>query len=176
MLENHLAVGEVLKPHGIQGWLKVLPLTDDPERFQGVTQLYRRKDPQGAFEPIHVEVHRVRPDAVYLTVDGVEDRTAAEALAGETLYIDREHAVPLGEDANFICDLIGCQAWDTTGRERGILRDVLQHRGGDVYRFEAPEGFFMVPARKRVVLEVDVAARRILLDAERLMEMAVWEA
>ena len=102
-------------------------------------------------------------------------RGAAEKLRGEFLYIDRENALELGEDENFIVDLLGCRATDTDGREIGTLTDVMQPGGNDVYVFEGPLGEVLVPALKSVVLRVDVREKTILLDAKRLGEVAVFD-
>ena len=106
--------------------------------------------------------------------DGVNDRTQAEKLRGEFLYIDREHSVELPEDANFICDLIGCEGSDTNGRKLGKLVDVMQPGGNDVYVFNGPLGEVLVPALKSVVHEVCVEEKRIVFDAVRLDEVAVF--
>jgi len=173
MLDDYLIIGEILKPQGIRGELKLRPLTDDPARFEGLERVFLKRG-QG-FEPVDIRVARIAQDAVYLFMEGVGDRDAAEALRGTPLYIDRAHAVKREEDAEFICDLIGCKAVDTCGNAVGVLREVLQPGGNDVYRFETPKGFLMLPALRRVILEVDVSRKHMLLDAERVMEMGVWE-
>ncbi|MBR4441777.1 MAG: 16S rRNA processing protein RimM, partial [Clostridia bacterium] len=117
----------------------------------------------------------VEPDAVYMTFEGVTDRNAAEALRGEFIYIDRAHAVQLPEDANFICDLIGCEGVDTNGRRLGRMVDVMQPGGNDVYVFHGPLGEVLVPALKSVVTEVNVEEKRIVFDAKRLNEVAVFD-
>jgi 16S rRNA processing protein RimM len=173
MLDDYLIIGEILKPQGIRGEVKLRPLTDDPGRFEGLKRVFF-KSSQG-FEQVDIRVTRIHEDSVYLFIQGVGDREAAEALRGTLLYIDRGHAVKQDEDAEFICDLIGCKAVDTCGNTVGILREVLQPGGNDVYRFETPKGFLMLPALNRVILEVDVSRKHMLLDAERVMEMGVWE-
>ena len=97
-----------------------------------------------------------------------------EALRGRALYIDRAHAVELDEDSAFICDLIGCEGSDTNGRKLGKLVDVMQPGGNDVYVFNGPLGEVLVPALKSVVHEVCVEEKRIVFDAVRLNEVAVF--
>ena len=116
-----------------------------------------------------------RPSAVFSGERKGVRPGAAEKLRGEFLYIDRENALELGEDENFIVDLLGCRATDTDGREIGTLTDVMQPGGNDVYVFEGPLGEVLVPALKSVVLRVDVREKTILLDAKRLGEVAVFD-
>lgn len=118
---------------------------------------------------------RIDPDAVYLKIEGVTDRDKAEALRGKFICVDRENAVKLDKDTNFICDLIGCDAFDDEGNSIGTLSEVLQTGASDVYVFNSPNGTCLVPALKRVVLDVDVEKKRILLSNEQLSQVAVFE-
>ena len=172
-LSTHLLIGEVLKPQGIRGEVKVKPVTCDPERFYDLEQVFFEKN--GQYEPVQVLSARVDKSGAYLLLEGVSDRNEAEKLRGQLLYIDREHAVELPEDAEFICDLIGCHGADDEGRDLGELVDVMQPGGNDVYVFRGPLGEVLVPALKDVVVRVDVRAREILFDARRLGEVAVFE-
>ena len=173
MLSTHLMIGEITKPQGIRDEVKVRPATNDPARFYDLDHVFLKRGE--AYVERRISVSRVDGDAVYMTFEGVTDRDAAEALRGEFLYIDRAHAVQLPEDANFICDLIGCRGVDTNGRDLGEMTDVLQPGGNDVYVFNGPLGEVLVPALKSVVSEVDVAEKRIVFDAKRLDEVAVFD-
>ena len=173
MLSTHLMIGEITRPQGIRGEVKVRPATTDPNRFCGLDHVFLKRGEE--YVERRVSVSRVEPDAVYMTFEGVTDRNAAEAMRGEFLYIDRAHAVQLPEDANFICDLIGCVGSDTNGRQLGEMTDVLQPGGNDVYVFHGPLGEVLVPALKSVVVEVNVEEKRIVFDAKRLGEVAVFD-
>ena len=110
---------------------------------------------------------------MYVRLEGVYSREAAEELRSQLIYVSREDAVKLPEDTNFICDLVGCEAVDTEGVRHGKLTEVLQNGAADVYVFKGVKGELLVPALKRVVLEVHVEEKRILLDAQGLRETAV---
>ncbi|MDR3050256.1 MAG: ribosome maturation factor RimM [Oscillospiraceae bacterium] len=171
-LQPYLAVGQVLKPQGVAGEVKVKPITDNPARFLALCQVFVQ---QGAgYEPKAVACTRVHDGFVYLRFEGVGDRQAAEALRGTLLYVDRAHAVALPPDTDFICDLLGCAAEDAQGNALGVLMDVLQPGPHDVYVLRTLRGELMFPALKRVVLRVDVAAKRMVLDAKALAEVEVY--
>ena len=173
MLSTHLMIGEITRPQGIRGEVKVRPATCDPDRFYDMDHVFFKRGDAYVEQKIHV--NRVEPDAVYMTFDGVNDRTQAEKLRGEFLYIDREHSVELPENANFICDLIGCEGSDTNGRKLGKLVDVMQPGGGDVYVINGARGEVLVPALKSVVLSADTRAGVMLMSAARMREVAVLE-
>ena len=173
-MDKYLVIGEITKPQGVRGEVKLRPITCDPGRFDALTLAYLRRGED--YLPVRLTVNRRAQDAVYLSVEGVDDRDAAEKLRGELLYIDRAHAVELDEDTNFLCDLIGLRGVDDEGGELGTLRDVLQPGGNDVYVFEGGRGQVLVPALKSVVKKVDLEAGVMLLVAARLREVAVLDA
>ena len=172
-MKPYLAVGEVLKPQGIRGEIKVKPLTNDPMRFEDASVLYL--EDKGAYTPLQARFVRFDGSAVYLQLEGISDRNAAEALRGRLLYVDRAHAVELDEDEYFIVDLIGLEGVDSEGRSLGTLTEVMQPGGNDVYVFldKARRVETLVPALKSVVLFTDIEGGKMLLDAKRLQEVSV---
>ncbi len=173
MLSEYLMIGEITKPQGVRGEVKVRPCTCDPGRFEGLETVYVERD--GSYAPMHVRINRLGDDAVFMNVEGVSDRDAAEKLRGTPLYIDRAHAVALDEDTTFLCDLYGLRGAVDDGRDLGTLKDVLQPGGNDVYVFNGPLGEVLVPALKSVVLRVDLGKGEMLLDGRRLDEVAVFD-
>ena len=173
MLSQYLMIGEITKPQGVRGEVKVRPCTCDPERFEGLETVYIEKD--GGYAPLKITVNRLGADAVFMNVDGVTDRDVAEKLRGTRLYIDRAHAVELDRDSNFVADLYGLRGVVDDGRDLGELTEVMQPGGNDVYVFKGPLGEVLVPALKSVVLAVDLQAGQMRLDGRRLNEVAVFD-
>ena len=175
MLSEYLMIGQVLRPQGIKGLVKVKPETDDPARFLDLEFVFVKKGEEYVKTP--VEEISVRDDGVYLRLDQAKDRNTAEKQRDTVLYVDRAHAVALSEDETFICDLIGCRALDTQGNELGVVKDVLQPGGNDVYVIRTPKGEMLLPALRHVIPAVDVQNGTITVDEKRLPEVAVcdWE-
>ena len=173
MLSQYLMIGQITKPQGVRGEVKVRPCTCDPARFEGLETVYIEKD--GAYAPLGITVNRLGTDAVFMNVAGVTDRDGAEKLRGTMLYIDRAHAVELDGDTNFLADLYGLRGVVDDGRDLGRLADVMQPGGNDVYVFKGPLGEVLVPALKSVVLAVDLEAGEMRLDGMRLNEVAVFD-
>lgn len=173
MKHDYLLLGEIVRPQGIRGEVKLKHYTDGPERFLELDTVYRER--AGGYEPVHITGARVNGDDVFLTLKGVEDRNAAEALRGVKLWVDRAHARELGEDEVFIADILGAQAFDTKGASIGTLKEVLTPGGVDVFVFDTPKGTLMTPALKTVLLTLDADNGRIVLDEERLKEVALYE-
>lgn len=175
MLSEYILIGQVLRPQGIKGLVKVRPDTDDPGRFEELTAVYIKNGSQ--YESVLVDEVSVREDGVYLRLNGAQTRDEAEKQRNWLLYVDRAHARELAENETFICDLIGCRVVDSRGNELGKVTDVLQPGGNDVYVIKTPQGEMLLPALKHVIPAVDVENGVVIVDEKRLPEVAVcdWE-
>ena len=173
-MTQYLMIGEVLKPQGIRGEVKIKPYAANPRDFRRWKKLYlQEKD--GSYTAIKAACSRVHDGFAYVTLGECASIEDAEKLRGRQLFIDRAQAGELEEGEVFLTDLIGCEAVDEEGQSLGTLTDVLQHGAVDVYVFKTAKGTMMAPALKAVFPTVDVAARRIDVVRERLEEVAVWE-
>jgi len=172
MKQTHIMIGEIVKPQGVRGEVKVRPITCDFTRFEGMESAFFKKGDE--YIPVKLQVNRITPDGIFLVVNDTSDRNEAEKLRGQFLYVDREHSVELTEDENLIVDLVGLRGYDDEGNEVGKLIDVMQPGGNDVYVFKGPRGEVLVPALRSVVKEVDVDGGTITLVATRMAEVAVY--
>ena len=170
-MKEPLLLGSIVKPQGLSGEVKLHHETGDVSRFLTLQSAMLKH--KGELTPVRVLSARFSGEDVYLTLDNVCDRDAAEALRGAELYISREHARQLPKGEVFIADLIGLKAVDTQGREIGTLTDVLQPGGADVLVFQTPDGPMMAPHLKKLVK--DVSKERIVLDEAVLPEVSVYE-
>ena len=173
MSVSYLMIGEVLRPQGVRGEVKVKPYAAEPEMFLDWTTLYMKESE--SYVPHEAHCSRVHDGFAYVTLGDAQTREAAEALRGKELWIDRAHAAQLPEDAVYISELIGCKAVDEKGEEIGTLTDVLQYGSVDTYVFKTPRGSMMAPALKRVFTAVDIDAQVIRVQSDALAEVAVFE-
>ena len=173
-MRDYLMIGTVLKPQGIRGEVKIKPYAADMDLFASWTTLYL--EDHGSFTAVDCAVRRIHEGFVYAVLDKSATAGAAEQYRGRDLYIDRAHAAPPEDGAVYIADLVGCEAVDENGQVVGTLTDVLQHGSVDTWVFRTPDGgSLMAPALLAVFPEVDPAARRISVCAERLREVAVLD-
>lgn len=174
MQQEYLQIGEIVRPQGIRGEVKLRAMTEDMSRYARLETVFLKQN--GQYVPRRVKKGRSYDGFAFLQLEDVNDRDAAEALRGTEVYIDRAHAIKLGADENFVCELIGLEAVDENGEKIGRLRDVLKPNSVcDVYVFDTARGELMIPALKRVVQKVDVEAGKMILNSQTLSEVAVWE-
>jgi 16S rRNA processing protein RimM len=100
-------------------------------------------------------------DRPILRVDGVEDRAGAEALRGEELYVPRAAAPALEAGEYWAEDLQGCDVVTAAGGSLGVVEGLRALPSCEVLEV----GGLLVPMVADAVQVVDVAARRIVVDA-----------
>ena len=155
-----LAVGRVIKPHGVHGEVRVEVMTDRPERFGWLEAIY-----VGERNPRRVGVVSVRRHGqfVLLKLDGYPTRTEAELLRNELLQVPEDEAIPLEEGEYFLHQLLGLEVVTESGRSVGRLTDVLETGANNVFIIEGELGELLVPDIPDVVREVDVAGGRVIV-------------
>ena len=173
MLSEYIEVGEVLKPQGIGGLVKVRPDTETPERFLELSDVYIRRE--AAFEPASVSDVSVRDGFVFLRLNGAATRNEAEKQRGWVLSVERSRARNLPEGEWFVCDLIGCRVIGDRGAEIGTMRDVLLGGPNPVMVIGTAKGNLLVAMMKFVLGKVDPEAGLVVLREDRLPEVAVYE-
>jgi 16S rRNA processing protein RimM len=157
---GYIAIGQIVGAHGIRGEVKVVVMTDFPERYRPGARAYLGTEA----DCVLTEIETVRPHKGVLLVKlaAVPDRTAAEALQGQYLLIPEDQAMPLGEHENYVHDLIGLAVETVAGEPLGTLTEILFTRANDVYVVTGPTGDeILLPALRDVVLRVDLAGRKM---------------
>lgn len=163
--KEYFRVGVITEPHGVHGEVKVYPTTDDLAHLKKV-KCYYLSGKEG-MEELHPLGMKRQNDRIILRFAELTDRDTAEKLRKRELYVDREHAVPLGKDEYYISDLIGLEVFEN-GEKIGSVEDVLETGANDVYQIRRTDGReLLLPAIKQCVLAVDVEAGR--------MEVSVME-
>ena len=158
-MEQYLRVGVISSTHGLKGEVKVFPTTDDPERFRKLKKVYL--DTGKDYMPLKVTGIKFFKNQVILKFQEINE---IEKYRGKDLLIDREQAVPLAENENFIVDLIDMDVYDEEEKRLGTLTDVLQTGANDVYVVETDEGKeILLPAIPSCILDVDVEAAKMIV-------------
>lgn len=157
-----LQVGKIVNTHGIKGEVKVIPLTDDPERFHKLKWVFLERNSK--LEKIEIQSVRFFKTTMIVKFAGIDDMTTAEGLKELYMLIDRKDAVKLPEDSFFICDLIGCQVFDEQGEKLGELTNILKTGSNDVYVVKNEDNRdILVPALKSVVKEISIDDKRVIV-------------
>jgi 16S rRNA processing protein RimM len=111
---------------------------------------------------------RFHKNGVRLAIQDVTTREQAESLVGCELWIPRKSLPPLDEDTHYWVDLIGMAVFSADGQHLGRISNVIATGANDVYAVATPEGYpveeILLPAIASVILEVDEAGRKIIVE------------
>nr|ART39152.1 H140 [uncultured bacterium] len=152
-----VTVGRVLSPHGVRGDVKVLPLSDFPERFKPGAEVWL----QGV--PVRIERSRWQGRVVVVKLEGIDDRDAVEAIRDQELMVPE--IAPLNEEGVFYQhDIIGLTVRDLEGQELGEVTDIFSTGSNDVYVIEGEKGQLLLPALADVVHDIDLKAKLMTVE------------
>jgi len=163
-------VGRVLRPHGVHGEVTVEVLSDAPGRFAPGSELaLGDPDTGGAtrtgLRPLVVVTARHHHGRLLLTLEGVDDRDAADALRGGLLSIPLETARPLEPGEFWAHQLIGLPVLDRDGEPRGTVADVLPGTAHDLLSVRLPDDRTALVPAVAALVTVDLDAGRVVVDA-----------
>ncbi|HEY5465789.1 MAG TPA: ribosome maturation factor RimM [Clostridia bacterium] len=162
VLREIVHIGRITSPHGIRGEVRVLPLTESPDRFDGLERCYLVAPDEKSRKEIDIRSVRMADRMLLVSLADVDSRDQAKALNGCFLSVDRDQAIQLPPGRHFIFDLIGCEVFDREAGRLGLLQDILQTGANDVYVVKRTgEKDLLIPVTRQVVCSVDIAARRI---------------
>ena len=154
-----VAVGRITRPHGLNGELAVLVLTEVEERFAAGSTLWLE---DGRTVTIHSS--RRHGDRLLVRFEGIENRSQAETLSKALLVVPESASPSLPEGSWWDHQLIGCRVQTDTVRELGELRDVIHTTANDVWSIVDDAGLeTLIPVLRDVLVEVDVEAKRIVV-------------
>jgi 16S rRNA processing protein RimM len=146
---KRVMVGEIGRPHGVRGLVRLRAFTEDPAAIAAYSPL---TDESGA-----------RSFALTLkggdiaAVEGVADRDAAQRLTGTKLFVERDRLPAPAEEEFYLTDLIGLAAVTESGESLGRVRAVEDHGAGPFLIVDGAGREYLLPFTKAVVPVVDVA-------------------
>jgi len=160
---RYLAIGRVVRAHGVRGEISVAVLTDFPERFESLEWVYVGNEFEA--QPFRLEKHRWHKKNVLLTLSDITDRTQAEQLQGQFIQIPIDEAVPLPDGDYYLYQLVGLQVITSTGELLGTIDHIIETGANDVYvvKNEAQEEL-LIPAIADVVKSVDLDKGQIIIE------------
>ena len=145
---QYIEAGQIVNTHGVRGEVKIVSWLDSPEFLSRFHTLYLDSS------PVKVKAAYVHKGCVIAALEGVEDVNAAMALKNRTVSIDRAEA-HLPKGTFFYADILGAQVVNEAGEALGVLADILEMPGQNVYVIRG-ETEHLIPAVPEFILNTDV--------------------
>ncbi|MDO5713213.1 MAG: ribosome maturation factor RimM [Tissierellia bacterium] len=163
MNNNFTEIGKIVNTHGIKGTLKVYPYTDDLRRFLDLNRVFVGSDKT----PYYLDSVAIRNNMVYINFRDYNSINDVLHLKDSFLYILKEERVPLQEGQYFISDLIDLEVYDEDDKYLGVIIDLQQGPGNDVYIIKDHDLTWLLPGVKEFILSINLKEKKMIV---RLIE------
>ena len=153
---ERIVIGRVGAAHGIRGELRIIPLTDFPERFAALREV------MVGDELLHIESVKPQGKNFLMRFREYTVREDAQKLTGRLLTVARAEAAPLDEGEYYVFDIVGLTVYDEENNELGTVENVLRTGSNDVYAVRSEDGReILIPALRKAVRTIDVPDGRM---------------
>jgi len=160
-------IGRLGKPHGVRGEVKVIPLSDDVDRFLGIRTVLIGRDAKGAKA---YSVSSIRPHvskkglAILLSVNEIQDRDVIDSFRGQTLFAQVSELPHGAEHEVLNTDITGYTAINEEGDELGTVAEIIDRPPQNLLVLTTREkGDVMIPFVSEFVKSVDAERRMIVV-------------
>ena len=153
-------MGRVVAPYAVRGWIKLQTFTEYLDSLLDYPVWRLGKD--GRWRDYRVLDGKIHGQYLMAGLEGVEDRSAAEALMGLDVAVLREEMPEAEEDEYYWDDLVGLDVVNLQGERLGRVASLDSNGAHDVMALD--DGKRMLPWIPQVVRKVDLDARRIEVD------------
>lgn len=154
-------MGRVTVPYGVRGWVNVQPDTEMLDGLFDYPVWWIQAD--GVWREFPVEDAKVHGDHLVAKLEGVDDRDQAFRLKGKPIAVPREQLPEPEEGEYYWSDLIGLEVENLQQVRLGRIADVFATGANDVLVVNG-ERERLIPYIAQVVQQVDLAARRMIVD------------
>jgi len=156
-------MGRIRAPHGLKGWIKVQPFTQEIEGLLDYPQWWVRGG--GQWQQHRISEVAVHGSMVVARLEGFTDRDAAAGLRGRDVAVPRA-AMPKNREGEFYwSDLLGMQVAHRNAARLGVVTKILE-TGANTVLVVRGEKELLVPFIDDVIVNVDLKARKLVVDWE----------
>ncbi|HLS07218.1 MAG TPA: ribosome maturation factor RimM [Bacillota bacterium] len=163
MSEEFLQVGKIVNTHGVNGEVRVIRMTDFPERFNVGNTLYVQKN--GETIPLKIKSHRTHKQFDLLQFEGYDEMESVKQLMQLHLHIKKSQLTPLPEGQYYYYEIIGCEVMTIDGEIIGVVDHILAPGANDVWVVKRKNGQeALIPYIKDVVKKIDIVNKVITIE------------
>ena len=162
--DSPIFLGRVSGLFGVRGWVKVFSETSPRENILRYDEWILRSNT--AERNCKVKQGKRQGKNVIALLEGVDDRTAAEALLGAEIFIRPDQLENLQSDEYYWSDLIGCRVINQQQEELGEVDHLLETGANDVMIVKRHGKEQLIPFVDPWIVSVDIESRQIVVDWE----------
>lgn len=165
-----LLLGEIISAYGIKGEVRIKAFTSNPLDIASYGPLSDKTGKQF----FTIQSLRFGPKGVIARLSGVSDRTTAEKLIKQELYIQRSR-LPVPETGSYYhADLIGLKAYTENSVSMGHVVGILNFGAGDLLEISLPQKkeTLLIPFKDPFVSRIDLIEGKIFITPPQFIEIS----
>ncbi len=156
-----IAIGKVVKPHGIKGEIKIVAFSGWAEDLLGFKEVLLGTGNQ--LNSYKVTKCRVQSKYTVFKLEDISDRDAAESLTGQELHIEKDNLPDIGPDEYYWHEMEGMEVFTEEGRRLGVVSSLLATGANDVLVVKDNKHEYLIPVIDDVIIKRDMDARSIII-------------
>ena len=163
LLDDLVMIGEIVKPHGIRGEVKVYSYSERPENFKHYKKIVLQEPAGSGTEIYKVVKSREQGKLAILQLEGVASREAAEALQGSTVWLKKADFPKLDSDEYYWHQLEGLLVLTESGQELGKVSKLFSTSAHDIMVVTGAGHEYMIPVNGDIIRKIDEQEGKIII-------------
>ena len=163
MNKKNIYIGKILRPHGLKGEMSIRCLLESDSSLDHLREIILEQD--NGSRAASISSWRYYAKGILISLHGVNDRNAAEDLAGAGIYAHPEDLPKSDPDDIFLQELLGCRVELADGRSLGSIKGIITPSGQEIWTIAADGGAeILFPAVPEFVQSIDMKGRMVRID------------
>ena len=162
-MNKKIPLGEILKPHGIKGELKILFYNEESKSLQKDQKVFLESPQKNIIEyKIERIFYSFRKNRIkFFEINTIDE---ADDLRGYIVNIDRSDLPEINDSEYYLSDLVGYSLIDKSNKNYGKVIEVLALPANSVLNVSKDDKEYLIPLIDDVVLEVNQNQKVIIID------------
>ena len=156
-MDKQIVIGKIIAPHGVRGEFRLMPLTENPDRYLEMKKLLLENGKE-----FTITSARFHKNMVLIKTEEITSMDEVELLRGQNVVVNTKDLPPLEQGRFYVADLIGFAVVTLENEDVGKLSDVITTGSNDVFVVKSTSGKeIMIPAIDTHIKEIDTKSRTI---------------
>lgn len=164
MADVFLDIGKIVNTHGVRGEVRVVRVTDFPERFSVGNTVYLIQDNTPPY-PLIIKSHRVHKKFDLLQFEEYDSINDVLNFKGTHLKIKKEQLSELPKGTYYHYEIIGCTVYTKDNEKIGTIKEILSPGANDVWVVQRQKNKdALIPFIKDVVRDIDIDRKEVVIE------------
>ena len=160
--DQFISIGKIVDTHGYKGLVKVIPLTDFPERFNLLEKIVLNMN--NRCTDLGIDSVKKYKNCYLFKFRGIDSKEEAEDYKNALLQVDDSEVYPLPDGYYYHFQLQGLDVYDLKRGLLGKLKEIIETGANDVYLIKSPKyGEILIPAIKEVITEINLQEKKMFI-------------